>query len=330
MYIEGLSFLFSLPILTTNRPTERGFYQAPIGSPCPDADKITDEATCRSAADVLVHTFEKTIDTTCNVGTEFETGQQRPNGCFHGKATTRTSTRTHAHTPRARTRTRTRMRIDTCPRAHAQSFDHSCYCGSLASEYYPLEFFINIICILSLLEANHASLYFNKHTGQESVKIASSGGMCKLGGGSTFIKVGTLGSAYGNANAVFQKHFWISIEDANNPRVKSFFAADLFPKGHTDDASYVPIGRSIWLMKDNAEHDLFGPFTINLVYKNDGCKSTGCTDGTTAMYFLQFASTTATTSNRERVQFSVGVRIFWFTFSLDNIHSVAVFLYLMR
>lgn len=201
----------------------------------------------------------------------------------------------------------------------------------MASEYYPLDFFINIIRILSLLDANHASIYFNKHTGQESVKIASSGGMCKLGGGSTFIKVGTLGSAHGNANAVFNGHFWVSIKDANNPKVKSFFAADLFPKGHTDDASYVPIGRSIWLMKDNAEEDLFGPFTINVVNKNDVCKDDkGCTDGTTAMYYLQFASTTATTSNKETVQFSVGVRIFWFTFSLDNIHSVAVFLYLMR
>lgn len=181
---------------------------------------------------------------------------------------------------------------------------------------------VNIIRILSLLDAN-GGIYFNKHTGQESVKIASSGGMCKLGGGSTFIKVGRLGSAYGDANAVFQKHFWISIEDANNPMVKSFFAADLSPPRHTDDASYVPIGRSIWLMKDNAEHDLFGPFTINVVNKNDVCKNDkGCTDGTNAMYYLQFASTTSTRSN-------VGVRIFWFTFSLDNIHSVAVFLYLM-
>lgn len=75
-------FFFPPPILTTNRPTD-GFYQAPIGSPCPDADKITDEATCRSAADGVVHTFAKSIDTTCNVGTE--SGQQRPNGCFHGK-----------------------------------------------------------------------------------------------------------------------------------------------------------------------------------------------------------------------------------------------------
>ena len=178
--------------------------------------------------------------------------------------------------------------------------------------YYPLEFLVNIIRILSLVDANHAAIYFNKHTGQESVKISSTGGMCKLGGGSTFIKVGRLGSAYGNANAVFQYYFWISIEDANNPKVKSFFAADLFPPGHTDDASHVPIGRSIWLMKDNAEQDLFGPFTINLVNKNDGCKNDkGCTDGTTAMYYLNFASTTATTSNRETVQFSVGVRIFF-------------------
>lgn len=154
--------------------------------------------------------------------------------------------------------------------------------------------------------------------------------MCKLGGGSTFIKVGTLGSAYGNANALFQKHFWISIEDANNPKVKSFFAADLSPKGHTYDASYVPIGRSIWLMKDTAEHDLFGPFTITDVNNNDKCKNGEvCTDGTNAMYYLNLASTTSTKSNREPVQFSVGVRIFLFTFSVDNIHSVAVFLYLM-
>lgn len=138
--------------------------------------------------------------------------------------------------------------------------------------------------------------------------------MCKLGGGSTFINVGRLGSAYGNANALFKEHFWISIEDANNQKVKSFFAADLFPPGLTDDASYVPIGRSIWLMKDNAEHDLFGPFTINLVNKNDCKNGKACTDGTPAMYYLQFASTTATTSNRETVQFSVGVRNFWFTF----------------
>ena len=180
--------------------------------------------------------------------------------------------------------------------------------------YYPLDFFINIIRILSLLDAN-GGIYFNKHTGQESVKIANTGGMCKLGGGSTFIEVGTLGSAYGNANALFKEHFWISIEDANNQKVKSFFAAYLSPKGHTYDASYVPIGRSIWLMKDNAEQDLFGPFTIKLVQKNDVCKDgTACTDGTAAMYYLNFASTTATTSNRETVQFSVGVRIFWFTF----------------
>eukprot|EP00729_Bicosta_minor_P006180 gene6180-11591_t len=220
----SLNYLFLLAGAITTVKGRDGFYQAPIGSPCPDADKITDEAACRSAADVLVRTFSKTIDTTCNVGRD--SGQQRPNGCFHG---------------------------------------------------------------------------------QESVKITSTGGMCKLGGGSTFIKVGRLGSAYGDANAVFQGHFWISIKDANNPKVKSFFAADLSPKGHTYDASYVPIGRSIWLMKDNAEHDLFGPFTINFVNKNDGCKNDkGCTDGTTAMYSLHFASTTATTSNRQTVQFSVG------------------------
>ena len=53
-----------------------GYYQAPEGKVCPDADKIISEDECKKAAEYLEgHKWVKVVDTPI-----------RPNGCFHGKS----------------------------------------------------------------------------------------------------------------------------------------------------------------------------------------------------------------------------------------------------
>lgn len=60
---------------------ERGFYQAPIGSACPDTDKIVNLDLCKRTTELIEYTWEDSVDTTCSGA---EQCKNFPNGCFHG------------------------------------------------------------------------------------------------------------------------------------------------------------------------------------------------------------------------------------------------------
>lgn len=87
--------------------------------------------------------------------------------------------------------------------------------------------------------------------------------------------------------------------DAKKSILKGFFAVN---------TTWTPVGKEIWLMENDDEEDLFGPYIIAIRNANDNCEGS-CPGGTNAMYPLKFTSSTATSSHGDQKIFSVGVSL---------------------